>query len=616
MDGSMRTPTTGAPRRRSAAARTALAAAGAVSLVSAMTLTAATWTDTAGLTSGITTGTFSVEASPGMLDFEEFEHWEIQRETVTLTNTGSTAAEITLDVSPLEASDAEWRVSFTKDGLGFNVDPSDPDAQLTGRAMNVGGSAELVLSAGESVDLEMAMFVLDSAGAVEGRDFGEVELTFNAMQADPDEGALATGWTDSASISGPVTVAGEEVPFFTEQDIPVTIEPDLSGVYVIGDPMTWQIEAPVPRIPTGEDADGRPHDLSRLDGYHLELWGDWRWPSVHDMLRYTDWSDLDFGNNPTDMTVTHLNIFRVGTPGVIVDWDEQMTVSVTVNGYDVGLSNATGDGSLTLRARPRVTYDGEHRELLQNVMTSNTYWGAVRVEGVEGCIYEVVLGTGSGPVSGAGALVSGEVEEGEWLIEGLRVLDEADTIQYWIRSQEATGACATDPEPIATHEPAGLNQVSGDPDHPNTVTLDIPEAPTDAAYFDFNPSTGTITGYSVDGPKNVMIPAEIDGVAVTSIGNNAFSSNELNNAAIPGSVTSIGYWAFGDNKLTAITIPDSVTSIGDTAFWGNPLESASLSEGVELGTSVFPLTTSVEYRPGEPDEAGINREPVQETETW
>ncbi|MCI2267220.1 leucine-rich repeat domain-containing protein [Sediminivirga luteola] len=179
-----------------------------------------------------------------------------------------------------------------------------------------------------------------------------------------------------------------------------------------------------------------------------------------------------------------------------------------------------------------------------------------------------------------------------------------------------------------------------------TVGLDTCAAhgcPTDAGYFTFNASTGTITGYSSSGPKDVVIPAEIDGVAVTSIGfpgfresqltsvvipdsvtsiwSYVFASNRLTTVVIPDSVTSIGVWAFwsnrlttvvipgsvtsvgsqafADNNLTGVTIPDSVTSIGDRAFAQNPMVTASVHVDTQLGTEVFPPGTQIEYRGAE-----------------
>lgn len=68
--------------------------------------------------------------------------------------------------------------------------------------------------------------------------------------------------------------------------------------------------------------------------------------------------------------------------------------------------------------------------------------------------------------------------------------------------------------------------------------------------------------------SQITIPASIDGVAITSIGNYAFEDcTSLTKIEIPNSVTSIGGWAFQYcNSLTSIAIPNSVTSIGSSAF--------------------------------------------------
>ena len=150
---------------------------------------------------------------------------------------------------------------------------------------------------------------------------------------------------------------------------------------------------------------------------------------------------------------------------------------------------------------------------------------------------------------------------------------------------------------------------------------------TDESCFYFDETTGTITGYDImsdeEGdiiydnksrpvsasggkcPSDVVIPKEIDDVAVTKIGQFAFdadnSSVDLTHVIIPDSVTEIRLGAFdawGENiNLTHITIPESVTKIGDNAFDGNPLSTVILPGSVtEFGDYAFngnPLSTLI-----------------------
>jgi hypothetical protein len=76
----------------------------------------------------------------------------------------------------------------------------------------------------------------------------------------------------------------------------------------------------------------------------------------------------------------------------------------------------------------------------------------------------------------------------------------------------------------------------------------------------------------------VVIPSTTNGLAVTSIGTNAFQNcTSLTSVTIPNSVTSIGNEAFFDcGSLTSVTIGTNVTSIGDFAF-GNCTSLASVT---------------------------------------
>ena len=139
--------------------------------------------------------------------------------------------------------------------------------------------------------------------------------------------------------------------------------------------------------------------------------------------------------------------------------------------------------------------------------------------------------------------------------------------------------------------------------------------------------TVAITGYSIEGGLDVVIPSNINGKKIVAIYDNAFTKdgveptgistnkieyniqplyNKKNNyevvpiakvpskglgitsVTIPNSVTSIGNGAFRENQLTSITIPDSVTSIGDSAFFRNNLTSVTIPNSVtSIGNSAF-----------------------------
>ena len=105
--------------------------------------------------------------------------------------------------------------------------------------------------------------------------------------------------------------------------------------------------------------------------------------------------------------------------------------------------------------------------------------------------------------------------------------------------------------------------------------------------FEFDEATGTITGYYGSGGA-VVIPETIGGVAVTAIGEEAFSyCYDLTSINIPNSVTSIGEWAFQNcSSLTSIAIQSSVTSIGRSAF-----ENCESLTSIEIPSSV----TSIGY---------------------
>ncbi len=152
------------------------------------------------------------------------------------------------------------------------------------------------------------------------------------------------------------------------------------------------------------------------------------------------------------------------------------------------------------------------------------------------------------------------------------------------------------------------------------------------AQFNYTADNGaiTITGYTGPG-GSVTIPSTIDGLPVTSIGDNAFFGCSLTGVTIPNSVTNIGSNVFGccdtlkaiavdpanssyssvdgvlfdRNQTTLVAypegraggyvIPNSVTSIGDLAFDNcSSLSSVAIPNSVmNIGTYAFRGCTSL-----------------------
>lgn len=88
-----------------------------------------------------------------------------------------------------------------------------------------------------------------------------------------------------------------------------------------------------------------------------------------------------------------------------------------------------------------------------------------------------------------------------------------------------------------------------------------------------------ITGYRGK-DLDIVTPADIGGLPVTSIGNRAFFSKDLISVNIPEGVTLIGESAFLKNRLASVIIPESVTVIGNFAFANSRLTSITLPQNV------------------------------------
>lgn len=110
--------------------------------------------------------------------------------------------------------------------------------------------------------------------------------------------------------------------------------------------------------------------------------------------------------------------------------------------------------------------------------------------------------------------------------------------------------------------------------------------------YDYSETDGKITiTRCYQFVTEIQIPSNINGVAVTTIGENAFRNcKNIKSVILPDSIISICRNAFsGCNSLTNITIPNSVMSIGEYAFTEcSNLNSVILSNKlVSIGGAVF-----------------------------
>lgn len=100
-------------------------------------------------------------------------------------------------------------------------------------------------------------------------------------------------------------------------------------------------------------------------------------------------------------------------------------------------------------------------------------------------------------------------------------------------------------------------------------------------FFTFNSSNNTITGYSKDGPKDVIIPNYINGVPVLRIGTGAFENLGIESVILPELLTDIDAKAFSDNRLKKLDIPDAVVHIKNSAFSDNIIKTVEIGDSVE-----------------------------------
>ncbi|WP_231593712.1 leucine-rich repeat protein [Methanosarcina siciliae] len=154
--------------------------------------------------------------------------------------------------------------------------------------------------------------------------------------------------------------------------------------------------------------------------------------------------------------------------------------------------------------------------------------------------------------------------------------------------------------PSYTYTTAGTYTVNltvsnpvGSGDEVKTDYIIVKEQASPASDFTYTSdgSSITITKY-IGSDGIVIIPGEIEGLPVTTIGTSAFQDcSALTTVSIPDSITTIGDYAFMRcSALTTVSIPNSVISIGKYAFSG-----CSALTTVAIGSGVTAISEGVFY---------------------
>ena len=143
---------------------------------------------------------------------------------------------------------------------------------------------------------------------------------------------------------------------------------------------------------------------------------------------------------------------------------------------------------------------------------------------------------------------------------------------------------------------------------------------TPEEFFDFDPNTKTITGYSqsLDAPKNVVIPSEINGVSVEKIGSRAFAGCQITSVVIPSSVRTIGSSAFsGSINLANVSFGagSQLESAATDAFSGTKVENLKLPNSVNEENKGTESTSETESNQSEPPIA-MNEAPTNTPEEF
>lgn len=106
--------------------------------------------------------------------------------------------------------------------------------------------------------------------------------------------------------------------------------------------------------------------------------------------------------------------------------------------------------------------------------------------------------------------------------------------------------------------------------------------------------TARITAYLGRGQAE-RVPAELDGIKVTSIGAGAFSHSEIKSVVLPETLRALCADAFADcQSLSEVHLPNGLIHIGEGCFSGAGLTAVNLPDGItEINRGAFYMCRSL-----------------------
>ncbi len=101
--------------------------------------------------------------------------------------------------------------------------------------------------------------------------------------------------------------------------------------------------------------------------------------------------------------------------------------------------------------------------------------------------------------------------------------------------------------------------------------------------------TYAVTGFTNEEATAVVIPATYQGIAITTIGANAFKSKKnITSVTIPEGITTLKSQCFYGSGITSIVLPDTLTICEEGVFQQSKLESVTFGAGLsELPKNMF-----------------------------